>query len=120
MPFRIDAIPGARTATVSGAGIVSQRVSLRRGGVVVQAPPTPGLYTVAETGPGVAHQATVAVNLGTAQATPASPIDVSTSGLHGEPSAGVAVDAVAAGGSAAPRRPRMGLLGAATRARVTA
>jgi hypothetical protein len=83
MPFRIGAIPGARTATVSGAGTVGQRVSLRPGGAVVQAPPTPGLYTVAETGPGVTHQATVAVNLGTPQATPAAPIDISTSGLHG-------------------------------------
>ena len=51
------------------------------GGAVVQAPSTPGLYTIAETGPGVAHRATVAVNLGTAPATSAAPIDVRTVGL---------------------------------------
>ena len=48
----------------------------------MQAPATPGLYTVAETGPGVVHRATLAVNLGTPQATPAAPIDIRTSGLH--------------------------------------
>jgi hypothetical protein len=81
-PIRIDTIPGARTATVSGAGTATQRVSLRRGGAVVQAPATPGLYTVAETGPGVVHRATLAVNLGTPQAIPATPIDIRTGGLH--------------------------------------
>jgi Aerotolerance regulator N-terminal len=80
-PIRIDAIPGARAATVSGPGSATQRVSLGRDGAVVQAPSTPGLYTVAETGPGVAHRATLAVNLGTPQATPAAPIDLRTSGL---------------------------------------
>jgi hypothetical protein len=81
-PVRVNAIAGARIATVSGAGTATQRVSLGAGGAVVQAPSTPGLYTIAETGPGVVHRATVAVNLGTAPPTPASPIDIRTAGLH--------------------------------------
>jgi hypothetical protein len=80
-PVGIDTIAGARIATVSGTGSVTQRVSLGGGGAVVQAPSTPGLYTVAETGPGVTHRATVAVNLGTPRAASASPIDIRTAGL---------------------------------------
>jgi hypothetical protein len=80
-PIRVNAIAGARTATLSGAGTDTQRVALGATGAVVQAPSTPGLYTIAETGPGVAHPATVAVNLGTASATPAAPIDIRTAGL---------------------------------------
>ncbi len=80
-PVRVDAIAGARSASVSGAGTATQRTSLGTGGAVVQAPSTPGLYTIAETGPGVAHRATVAVNLGTAPTTAAPPIDVRTAGL---------------------------------------
>jgi Aerotolerance regulator N-terminal len=80
-PVRVNAIAGARTATVSGAGTDTQQVSLGAGGAVVQAPSAPGLYTIAETGPGVAHRATVAVNLGTSPAAAAAPIDVRTAGL---------------------------------------
>jgi hypothetical protein len=80
-PVRINGIAGARTVTVSGPSTAPQRVSLGAGGAVVQAPSTPGLYTIAAAGPGVAHRATVAINLGTAQATPTTPIDVRTAGL---------------------------------------
>ena len=66
---------------MSGPGTTPQRVSLGAGGAVVQAPSTPGLYTIAAIGPGVVHRATVAVNLDTAQPTPATPIDVRTAGL---------------------------------------
>ena len=116
-PVRLNAIAGARTATVSGAGSATQRVSLGAHGAVVQAPSEPGLYTIAETGPGVAHRATVAVNLGTAQATPARPIDIRTGGLHAARQPGSPLALLAAGGRTAAGRARVRLLGAATRAR---
>jgi hypothetical protein len=80
-PIRVNTIAGARTATVSGAGTAPQRVALGAAGAVVQAPSTPGLYTIAETDLGVTHRATVAVNLGAPQATPAAPIEIRTAGL---------------------------------------
>lgn len=80
-PIRVATIAGTNTVTVSGTGTATQRVSLSAGGAVVQAPSTPGLYTIAETGPGVVHRATVAVNLGPPQSTPTAPIDIRTTGL---------------------------------------
>jgi Aerotolerance regulator N-terminal len=80
--FSIDSVVGARTATLSGAGATGQRIHLGRAPAVLQAPATPGLYTVSETGPGVDRSATVAVNLETPVAAPPGAIDVRTADLR--------------------------------------
>jgi hypothetical protein len=80
MPIGVDATPGAHTATLSQGGKVLQRVTLGRRLASLEAP-SPGLYTVAEAGPGVAHRATVAVSAGTAAAD-TTPIDLRSAGLR--------------------------------------
>jgi hypothetical protein len=79
-PIAVDATPGARTATLSQGGKVLQRVTLGRRLASLQAA-APGLYTVAETGPGVAHHATVAVSAAL-PATASGSIDLRAAGLR--------------------------------------
>ena len=73
-------MPGARELTLSRGRTVVARVTLGRRLATVTAP-SPGLYTVAESGPGVSHRATVAVNVAAASSS-ATPIDLRTARLR--------------------------------------
>jgi Aerotolerance regulator N-terminal len=79
-PIPVDAVAGAHQLTLSRGGTVVRRVTLGRRLATVTAP-SPGLYTVAESGPGVSHRAAVAVNAG-AGSPGATPIDLRTARLR--------------------------------------
>jgi hypothetical protein len=68
VPIAVDATPGARTATLGGAGGSVGRARFA-GHPAALVAPKPGLYTISERGPSVTRHATVAV----AAASPAPP-----------------------------------------------
>jgi hypothetical protein len=74
-PILIDAIPGARTATLMHDGAVTDRVKLEGHSATLTAS-EPGAYVIDERGPGVRHQASIAVNVGAGARTSTTPIDI--------------------------------------------
>jgi Aerotolerance regulator N-terminal len=80
VPIAVDAVAGARQLTLSRGGTVVRRVTLGRRLATVTAP-SPGLYTVAESGPWVSHRAAVAVNA-VSGSPGATPIDLRTDRLQ--------------------------------------
>jgi Aerotolerance regulator N-terminal len=81
-PFTVEATSGIRTVTLERDGAVTARTRATRAPVVLD-PATPGLYSVRETGPGIARSALVAVN--TAEAAPAgsTPVDLLSARVGG-------------------------------------
>jgi hypothetical protein len=77
VPMLVDATPGARTATLTRGGAVVQRAALGGAATALTAP-TPGLYSVLETGPGVRRQMAVAASAATASTATGAPIDLRT------------------------------------------
>jgi hypothetical protein len=70
VPFAIDATSRVRALTLERGGAAAERVDVAHAPVALTVR-TPGLYTVRETGPGIARDAIVAVN--TAEAPSADP-----------------------------------------------
>jgi len=75
VPILVDAIPGATTASLTRDGGVVARSSLDGRPVALRAT-APGLYTLAESGPGVSDHATVAVNVAASVSPSSTAIDI--------------------------------------------
>jgi hypothetical protein len=79
VPFAVDASSGVRTLTLERAGKLVERLTVTQAPVALSLH-TPGLYTLRETGPGIARDALLAVNTteATTQAagTASAPIDL--------------------------------------------
>jgi hypothetical protein len=75
VPMLVDATPGARTAMLTLAGKIVQRAGLDGAAVALTAP-TPGLYSLVETGPGVHRQLAVAASATTATTATVTPVDL--------------------------------------------
>ncbi|HEX5195351.1 MAG TPA: VWA domain-containing protein [Solirubrobacteraceae bacterium] len=85
----VDSIPGARELTLRRGATVLRRVTLGRRLATVTAP-SPGLYTVTESGLGVTHRATVAVNAADG-ARSGTPIDLGAGRLRAPEQAGASL-----------------------------
>jgi hypothetical protein len=75
-PIEANAIPGARTVSLTRGGTVVARARLG-GDPVTLTPPSPGQYVLSESGPGVSHSATVPVNVSDSATSSTTSIDLS-------------------------------------------
>jgi hypothetical protein len=80
-PISVDALPGAQVATLRHDGTSVDRVDLGTHVSVLTAA-APGVYTVAESGPGVSHQASIDVNVGAPAPSPTAATDLRTAPLR--------------------------------------
>lgn len=71
----LDALPGARLATLRSGPRLLERIPLH-GAATALSLPAPGLDTLTETGPGVSHSATIAVNAAPTSAPSGAVIDL--------------------------------------------
>ena len=83
-PILVDAIPGARNATLMRNGVVVDRVQLRGQPASLTAS-NPGLYVVTETGPRMTHRATIAANVAAGVASNSIPVDIRTAQIIARP-----------------------------------